>query len=204
MTNLSSNRKAVYTMYQVIFTLKNYSWINSLSLNFVKLISTGRVPSIKENNWMRSGNEAHYDPADPSSRWPNLSWEFKLNPRKYVLKSTFFYPQRLSGHQGPVTAIKFDRWHIITGSKDGYALAWSALGKHSRCLQALRHPKWVKQYMSGLAIKCVSSTVLFKCLHVAGCNGTREITLLGLSSDLWLVWSSSDWSAMNTITYLYL
>ncbi|XP_046584834.1 LOW QUALITY PROTEIN: CMT1A duplicated region transcript 1 protein-like [Haliotis rubra] len=51
--------------------------------------------------------------------------------------------KRLSGHQGPVTAIKFDRWHIITGSKDGYALAWSALGKHSRCLQALRHPKEV-------------------------------------------------------------
>ena len=49
--------------------------------------------------------------------------------------------QNLSGHHGPVTAIKFDRWHIVTGSRDGYALAWSALGRHNRCLTALRHPK---------------------------------------------------------------
>nr|KAG5713481.1 hypothetical protein BaRGS_025029 [Batillaria attramentaria] len=51
--------------------------------------------------------------------------------------------KNLSGHHGPVTAIKFDRWHIITGSKDGYALAWSALGRHNRCLTAFRHPKEV-------------------------------------------------------------
>ncbi|KAK3759040.1 hypothetical protein RRG08_022029 [Elysia crispata] len=49
----------------------------------------------------------------------------------------------LTGHHGPVTSIKFDRWHIVTASKDGYALAWSALGRHSRCLTALRHPKEV-------------------------------------------------------------
>ncbi|XP_059139668.1 F-box and WD repeat domain containing protein 10B-like [Physella acuta] len=49
----------------------------------------------------------------------------------------------LTGHHGPVTAIKFDRWHIVSGSKDGYALGWSALGQHSRCLSALRHPKKV-------------------------------------------------------------
>ncbi|XP_070185909.1 F-box and WD repeat domain containing protein 10B-like isoform X2 [Littorina saxatilis] len=51
--------------------------------------------------------------------------------------------KNLSGHHGPVTAIKFDRWHIVTGSRDGYALAWSALGRHNRCLTALRHPKEV-------------------------------------------------------------
>ncbi|XP_013084190.2 F-box and WD repeat domain containing protein 10B-like isoform X2 [Biomphalaria glabrata] len=49
----------------------------------------------------------------------------------------------LSGHHGPITGIKFDRWHIVTGSKDGYALGWSAIGSHSRCLAALRHPKEV-------------------------------------------------------------
>ncbi|GFO23350.1 F-box/WD repeat-containing protein 10 [Plakobranchus ocellatus] len=49
----------------------------------------------------------------------------------------------LTGHHGPVTGIKFDRWHIITASRDGYALAWSALGRHSRCLTAFRHPKEV-------------------------------------------------------------
>ncbi|XP_035825379.1 CMT1A duplicated region transcript 1 protein [Aplysia californica] len=49
----------------------------------------------------------------------------------------------LSGHHSAVTGIKFDRWHIVTGSRDGYALCWSALGRHSRCLAALRHPKEV-------------------------------------------------------------
>ncbi|XP_013384756.1 CMT1A duplicated region transcript 1 protein [Lingula anatina] len=48
--------------------------------------------------------------------------------------------KRLDGHHGPVSTIKFDRWHIITGSKDYYALAWSAQGNHNRCLTALRHP----------------------------------------------------------------
>ncbi len=51
--------------------------------------------------------------------------------------------KRLTGHQGPITAIKFDSWHIITGSRDGYALLWSARGDYSRCLTALRHPKGV-------------------------------------------------------------
>ncbi|KAL5018200.1 hypothetical protein ScPMuIL_003922 [Solemya velum] len=49
--------------------------------------------------------------------------------------------KKLNGHNGPVTCVKFDHWHIITGSKDGYALVWSTQGKHNRCLMALRHPK---------------------------------------------------------------
>ncbi|KAH9503984.1 F-box/WD repeat-containing protein 10 [Bulinus truncatus] len=49
----------------------------------------------------------------------------------------------LTGHHAAITSIKFDRWHIVTGSKDGYALGWSAVGSHSRCLTALRHPKEV-------------------------------------------------------------
>ncbi|ESO89089.1 hypothetical protein LOTGIDRAFT_154169 [Lottia gigantea] len=49
----------------------------------------------------------------------------------------------LIGHHGPVVDIKFDRWHIVSGSRDGYVLAWSSLGDHSRCLTALRHPKEV-------------------------------------------------------------
>ncbi|CAL1542800.1 unnamed protein product [Lymnaea stagnalis] len=49
----------------------------------------------------------------------------------------------LTGHHEPVTGIKFDRWHIVTGSKDGYVLGWSAVGSHSRCIAALRHPKEV-------------------------------------------------------------
>ncbi|XP_074649289.1 F-box and WD repeat domain containing protein 10B-like [Tubulanus polymorphus] len=49
----------------------------------------------------------------------------------------------LLGHHGPVTCIKFDRWHIVTGSKDNYVLVWSAQGEHARCLNALRHQKEV-------------------------------------------------------------
>ena len=51
--------------------------------------------------------------------------------------------KRLNGHQGALTCIKFDRWHIVTGGRDGYALAWSSQGNHSRILAALRHPKEV-------------------------------------------------------------
>ncbi|XP_067164270.1 F-box and WD repeat domain containing protein 10B isoform X1 [Apteryx mantelli] len=49
----------------------------------------------------------------------------------------------LEGHQGPVKCLSFDRWHLVTGSTDGYALAWSMLGNHKRCLTAFRHPKGV-------------------------------------------------------------
>ena len=49
--------------------------------------------------------------------------------------------QRLSGHSDAVTGIKFDKWHIITCSRDQYALVWSGQGNHDRCLNALRHPK---------------------------------------------------------------
>ncbi|NXE51386.1 FBW10 protein, partial [Casuarius casuarius] len=49
----------------------------------------------------------------------------------------------LEGHQGPVKCLSFDQWHLVTGSTDGYALAWSMLGNHKRCLTAFRHPKGV-------------------------------------------------------------
>jgi len=49
----------------------------------------------------------------------------------------------LDGHHGAITCVKFDDYHIITGSLDCYAMAWSAIGKHKKCLQAFRHPKEV-------------------------------------------------------------
>ncbi|KAK3717318.1 hypothetical protein QZH41_011558, partial [Actinostola sp. cb2023] len=49
----------------------------------------------------------------------------------------------LDGHHGAITCLKFDDCHIITGSMDGYAMAWSAIGQHKKCLQAFRHPKEV-------------------------------------------------------------
>ncbi|XP_077979632.1 F-box and WD repeat domain containing protein 10B-like [Glandiceps talaboti] len=51
--------------------------------------------------------------------------------------------KRLDGHHGPVTSVKMDEWHIVTASRDCYALAWSNVGDHKRCLSALRHPKEV-------------------------------------------------------------
>lgn len=53
-----------------------------------------------------------------------------------------YRPQFLRGHSDEITAITFDRWHIVTASKDGYTLIWSAVGQHALCLSALRHPKW--------------------------------------------------------------
>ncbi|XP_038064299.1 CMT1A duplicated region transcript 1 protein-like [Patiria miniata] len=46
-------------------------------------------------------------------------------------------------HQGPITSVKLDDWHVVSGSRDGYALVWSAVGDHKRCVTALRHPKEV-------------------------------------------------------------
>uniref|UniRef100_A0A1I8IEJ0 WD_REPEATS_REGION domain-containing protein n=1 Tax=Macrostomum lignano TaxID=282301 RepID=A0A1I8IEJ0_9PLAT len=48
---------------------------------------------------------------------------------------------KLIGHSAEVTAIKCDHWHILTCSKDSYALLWSAIGNHAQCLGAHRHPK---------------------------------------------------------------
>ena len=80
---------------------------------------------------------------------------YKLVPRVYVYnkninciiladiqRNTFLMLQKLTGHHNVVTGIKFDQWHIVTGSKDGYALAWSAQGDHTRCLTALRHTRY--------------------------------------------------------------
>jgi WD40 repeat protein len=49
--------------------------------------------------------------------------------------------QTLKGHDDQITAIKFDRWHIITGSKDSYAHVYSTQGYHDRILNALKHPQ---------------------------------------------------------------
>jgi len=38
-------------------------------------------------------------------------------------------------------------YHILTSSLDCYAMAWSAIGNHKKCLQAFRHPKYLKKMM---------------------------------------------------------
>uniref|UniRef100_A0A6I8N683 Uncharacterized protein n=1 Tax=Ornithorhynchus anatinus TaxID=9258 RepID=A0A6I8N683_ORNAN len=49
----------------------------------------------------------------------------------------------LNGHEGSVKCLCFDRWHLLSGSMDGYVLGWSMVGKHQRCLTAFKHPREV-------------------------------------------------------------
>ncbi|XP_045213693.2 F-box and WD repeat domain containing protein 10B-like isoform X2 [Mercenaria mercenaria] len=63
----------------------------------------------------------------------------------------------LNGHHEGVTAIQFDRWHIVTGGRDGYALVWSAIGDHNRCLSALRHPKEVL-CLEFIYLRCITGS----------------------------------------------
>uniref|UniRef100_H3B842 F-box and WD repeat domain containing 10 n=1 Tax=Latimeria chalumnae TaxID=7897 RepID=H3B842_LATCH len=49
----------------------------------------------------------------------------------------------LEGHHASVTCLSFDQWHLISGSVDGYVMAWSMLGKCQKCLGTFRHPKTV-------------------------------------------------------------
>ncbi|XP_029639067.2 CMT1A duplicated region transcript 1 protein-like isoform X1 [Octopus sinensis] len=51
--------------------------------------------------------------------------------------------KKLKGHSSSIMCLKFDRWHIVSGDKDGYAMAWSSQGNHSRCLSVFKHPKEV-------------------------------------------------------------
>ncbi|XP_072044586.1 F-box and WD repeat domain containing protein 10B-like isoform X2 [Amphiura filiformis] len=46
-------------------------------------------------------------------------------------------------HQGPITSVKLDQYHIVSGSRDGYAMVWSTQGTITKCISALRHPKEV-------------------------------------------------------------
>ncbi|XP_069808291.1 F-box and WD repeat domain containing protein 10B-like [Dendropsophus ebraccatus] len=49
----------------------------------------------------------------------------------------------LSGHQGAIRCLSFDQWHLVSGSSDGYAIAWSMMGTFQKRLMSFRHPKEV-------------------------------------------------------------
>ena len=68
--------------------------------------------------------------------------------RRTSLDSKINYPvfhsfQSLDGHQCTITGVTFNHYHIVSSSTDCYALAWSTIGRHTKCLQAFRHPKAV-------------------------------------------------------------
>ncbi|XP_068118419.1 F-box and WD repeat domain containing protein 10B-like [Hyperolius riggenbachi] len=49
----------------------------------------------------------------------------------------------LTGHQGAIKCLSFDQWHLVSGAADGYANAWSMMGKFQKRLMTFRHPKEV-------------------------------------------------------------
>ncbi|XP_006898634.1 PREDICTED: F-box/WD repeat-containing protein 10 [Elephantulus edwardii] len=49
----------------------------------------------------------------------------------------------LTGHEGPVKCLFFDEWHLLSGSSDGFVMAWSMVGKYERCLMGFKHPREV-------------------------------------------------------------
>ncbi|OCT63095.1 CMT1A duplicated region transcript 1 protein [Xenopus laevis] len=49
----------------------------------------------------------------------------------------------LTGHNGPIKCLSFNQWHLISGSADGYAIAWSMMGNFQKRLITFRHPKEV-------------------------------------------------------------
>ncbi|XP_075702370.1 F-box and WD repeat domain containing protein 10B-like [Rhinoderma darwinii] len=49
----------------------------------------------------------------------------------------------LPGHQGAIKCLSFDQWHLVSGSSDGYAIAWSMVGTFQKRLMTFRHPKEV-------------------------------------------------------------
>ncbi|XP_050174894.1 F-box/WD repeat-containing protein 10-like [Myiozetetes cayanensis] len=49
----------------------------------------------------------------------------------------------LEKHQGPVSCLSFDQWHLLSGGSDGFVLGWSMLGKLRKRLMAFFHPKEV-------------------------------------------------------------
>ncbi|XP_056406213.1 F-box and WD repeat domain containing protein 10B-like [Hyla sarda] len=49
----------------------------------------------------------------------------------------------LSGHQGAIRCLSFDQWHLVSGSSDGFVIAWSMMGTFQKRLMSFRHPKEV-------------------------------------------------------------
>ncbi|KAM4032430.1 F-box and WD repeat domain containing protein 10B-like [Anomaloglossus baeobatrachus] len=49
----------------------------------------------------------------------------------------------LPGHHGAIKCLSFDQWHLVSGSSDGYVIAWSMTGTFQKRLMTFRHPKEV-------------------------------------------------------------
>ncbi|XP_066441958.1 F-box and WD repeat domain containing protein 10B-like [Eleutherodactylus coqui] len=49
----------------------------------------------------------------------------------------------LHGHQGAIKCLSLNHFHLVSGSSDGYAIAWSMMGTFQKRLMTFRHPKEV-------------------------------------------------------------
>ncbi|KAM4704368.1 F-box and WD repeat domain containing protein 10B-like [Rhinophrynus dorsalis] len=49
----------------------------------------------------------------------------------------------LTGHQGPINCLSLDQFHLVSGSDDGKAIAWSMVGNCQKSLMTFNHPKEV-------------------------------------------------------------
>ncbi|KAM9210497.1 F-box/WD repeat-containing protein 10-like isoform 2-T2 [Dugong dugon] len=92
----------------------------------------------------------------------------------------------LSGHEGAVKCLCFDKWHLLSGSADGLVMAWSMVGKYERCLMAFKHPKEVL-HVSLIFLRVISACADGKiriynflngnCLKVMKANGRGDPVL---------------------------
>ncbi|GAB1599970.1 CMT1A duplicated region transcript 1 protein-like [Argonauta hians] len=51
--------------------------------------------------------------------------------------------KKMKGHRNAILCLISDKWHIVSGGKDGFAMVWSTQGDHRRCLTVLKHPNEV-------------------------------------------------------------
>ncbi|XP_069510657.1 F-box and WD repeat domain containing protein 10B [Ambystoma mexicanum] len=77
-----------------------------------------------------------------------ISGEFVVSGCEKALVKVWHVPtsrlvKTLPGHKGHIKCLSFDQWHLVSGSADGYVLAWSMMGNYRKQLMAFRHPKEV-------------------------------------------------------------
>lgn len=94
----------------------------------------------------------------------------------------------LDGHHGAITSVTLDEYHILTSSLDCYAMAWSAIGNHKKCLQAFRHPK---------EVLCLE--VLFCRVITGSADGKLRIWNLLNGDCLRIIRGNSKNDAINTV-----
>ena len=109
--------------------------------SFLRYSSTGHWSAFSSVSYQRPSHAASAPVTRFAIYFPALG--ISVASVRYIL----YCFQSLDGHHGAITSVTLDEYHILTSSLDCYAMAWSAIGNHKKCLQAFRHPKYVKKMM---------------------------------------------------------